>query len=95
MIDGKKELKSGSGIANQKLETEVDISSLPDGENYRLQIDAVVTDTDETELTTSAVTGEGFSVKDIQKQVTGKTSHRTGLYRQCTGDRLEQCRGIL
>ena len=25
MIDGKKELKSGSGIANQKLETEVDI----------------------------------------------------------------------
>ena len=67
MIDGKKELKSGSGIANQKLETEVDISSLPDGENYRLQIDAVVTDTDETELTTSAVTGEGFSVKGHTK----------------------------
>ena len=67
MVDGKKELKSGSGIANQKLETEVDISSLPDGENYRLQIDAVVTDTDETELTTSAVTGEGFSVKGHTK----------------------------
>ena len=32
-----------------------------------MQIDAVVTDTDETELTTSAVTGEGFSVKGRTK----------------------------
>ena len=63
MVDGKKELKNGSGTANQKFETEVDISSLPDGEKYYLQMDVVVTDPDETELTTSAVTAESFSVK--------------------------------
>ena len=63
MVDGKKELKSGSGTANQKFETEVDISSLPDGEKYYLQMDVVVTDPDQTELTTSAVTAESFSVK--------------------------------
>lgn len=62
-VDGKKELKSGSGTANQKFETEVDIASLPDGEEYYLQMDVVVTDPDQTELTTSAVTAESFSVK--------------------------------
>lgn len=63
MIDGKKELKNGSGTANQKLETEVDITFLPDAENYYLQLDVVITDPDQTELTTSAVTEDSFSVK--------------------------------
>lgn len=68
LVDGKKLLDQGGGTANRELERRVDISELPDGSNYYLLLEAVVTDEDGTEMTASARTDGTFSVTGHTEQ---------------------------
>lgn len=57
-----KEISRGSATTNNKLEVEAFTDSLPDGKNYHIKLEAVITYEDEIEATTSVISDKSFSV---------------------------------